>query len=622
MLSRRSCRRQRAGVVFAPFVSLVVASPVIAQSPQEVLPPVVVTATRSAQSFADALADLTVIGPEEIARAGPGGLAELLQRQPGIEIARNGGPGGVTSLFLRGSNRGHTIVLIDGVRVGSATAGAASLEAIPLDAIERIEILRGPASGLYGADAIGGVVQVFTKSAPEGGVRGSARAGYGTYDTREIGGSLGASTGPLRFNVQAAHRESNGFNAIDDPANFSYNPDRDGYSGDSGSADATLTWAKGQELAGGVFRSRLNAQFDAGPDHDDRTITVVESARIESRNRLHELWTSRLLVAQSVDDSLSRTGFGDAPFRTRDRQYTWLNDIALPVGSMTAGFERREERVDSDTAFTQNERDTNALLAVYQWRDDVQALAANLRQDHSDQFGSRTSGGATYAYRVLPSLRLSAGFATAFKAPTFNDLYFPGFSNPSLKPETSRNVEAGALYTGNAMLAGAPAAFEARATGYYNRVRDLIVFQCDANFVCAPQNVSDATLEGVTLALDMRRGDTAVKASVDLANPHDDDSGHLLPRRARQHSSVGVSQGWGAWRFGAEWIASSHRFDDAENTVRLAGYGLLNLTAEWTFMRGWSVLVRGDNVFDRDYRLAAGYATGGAMAFAALRWQP
>jgi vitamin B12 transporter len=134
--------------------------------------------------------------------------------------------------------------------------------------------------------------------------------------------------------------------------------------------------------------------------------------------------------------------------------------------------------------------------------------------------------------------------------------------------------------------------------------------------------VSSATLEGVTFALDMRRGDTAVKASLDLADPHDDDTGHLLPRRARQHSSVGVSQGWGAWRFGAEWIASSHRYDDAENTVRLAGYGLLNLTAEWTFLPGWSVLVRGDNVFDRDYRLAAGYATGGAMVFAALRWQP
>jgi vitamin B12 transporter len=544
--------------------------------------PVIVTAARSAQSAADALADVTVIGSEEIARAGPGGVAELLQRQPGIEITRNGGPAGVTSLFLRGSNRGHTIVLVDGVRVDSATSGAATLEALPLADIERIEILRGPASGLYGADAIGGVVQVFTRGAQASGFRAAARAGYGTFGTAEYAGSI---------------------------------------AGGSAAGNLTLAWAPDQEIVAAALRSRLDAQFDAGPDYDDRTITVVETARVESRNRLHERWTSRLSVAQSVDDSESRTGFGTFPFRTRDRQYTWLHDLALPAGSATVGAERREEQLTSDTAFAVSDRTTNAWLAVYQWHDEANAIAANLRQDRSAQFGTRTNGGATYAYRLRPQLRLSAGFATAFKAPTFNDLYYPGFSNPALKPETSHNVEAAAVWNPEFTLAGARMDVEARATAYYNRVHDLIVFQCDASFVCAPQNVSSATLEGVTLTLAMQRADTTVKASLDVGNPRDEASGHLLPRRAREHGTLALLQSWGKWRVGVEWVASSHRYDDAANAVRLAGYGLVNLTAEWAIEPRWTLLLRGDNVLDRDYRLAAGYATGGATVFAAVRWQ-
>jgi vitamin B12 transporter len=230
----------------------------------------------------------------------------------------------------------------------------------------------------------------------------------------------------------------------------------------------------------------------------------------------------------------------------------------------------------------------------------------------------KTTGAVAYGYQFAPSFRMTAGASTGFRAPTFNDLYFPGFSNPSLEPETSRNVEIGAYFYGTAM----GGTWEARAIAYRNRVSELIVLQCDADFNCIPHNVQRATLEGVTLGLNARFGDTTIGASLDLANPEDDLTGMLLPRRARQHGAVTLGQTIGAVRLGAEVVASSYRYDDAANTRRLGGYGILNLTAEWDFAKGWTLFARANNVFDQDYQLAADFSTGGATLFAGLRWRP
>ncbi|MEP7207397.1 MAG: TonB-dependent receptor [Casimicrobiaceae bacterium] len=584
------------------------------------VPPVVVTASRFPEVIDDALADVTVIEHDVIVRAGPGGVAALLQRQPGVEITRNGGPASVSGLFIRGTNRGQAVVLVDGVRVGSASTGAATLEAIPLEDIERIEILRGPASGLYGADALGGVVQIFTRRAT-GATTASVRGGYGSDDTREFGASASAATGGLRFGVSTSHRASRGFNAVTDPADFNYNPDRDGYRGESGAANLAWTWRPGHALAANWMRSRVNAAFDGGPDHDDRTVTVVETAQIESRNQLGTRWLSHLRLAESTDDSVSKTGFGDFPFRTRMRQYAWQNDLTLPAGTLILGVERREERIGTDAAFAVTARDTDAALALYQWRSGAHAFQANVRRDDAGGFGARTTGGARYGYQWSPAWQASVAAGSAFRVPSFNDLYYPGFSNPRLRPETAENVEARLTYGGRSELVGMETAWRAGAVGYRNRVSDLIVFVCDAAFDCAPQNVDRAILTGLTLTLDATRGPTTVAASLDLQDPRDERTHRLLPRRARQHGALSVSHRAGPVILGAEIVAAARRFEDPANLRPLAGYGILNLTAEWVVARGWSLLVRGDNVLDRDYELAANYANGGARVFAALRWQ-
>jgi vitamin B12 transporter len=580
------------------------------------LDPIAVTASRTAQPVSDLLADVTVIGPEDIARAGQSSLAELLARQPGVEIATNGGPGSTSAVFLRGANSGHTLVMIDGIRVGSSTSGTTPIEAIPLDQVDHIEILRGPASSLYGADALGGVIQIFTKRGDgTSPARMNASAGYGSYDTSQFAVGVAGAAQAWNYALQVGGAHSGGFSAIENPANFSYNPNphRDGYTAANVTANGSWQLSPGHEISGQVFRNRLNAQFDAGPGFDNHTVTTVESYSLASRDQLNASWGSRLQAALANDDSVSNGAFGPSAFRTRQWQYSWQNDVTLPLGLLSLIAERREERLSSDVAFPITQRNTNSADAIYQLRQGSHAIQANLRLDDSSQFGSRTTGAFAYGYRLTPAFRATISAGTAFKAPTFNDLYFPGFSNPNLVPEKSRNIEAGLYY--------ATGTQHASAVVYRNRVDDLIVFECDANFNCAPQNVDRATLEGITLGYDVTWGETVLKTSVDLQKPEDDTNGNLLPRRAKRHGALALTHAIGSLRVGAEWLASSQRFDDAANKVRLGGYVVTNLTLDYALAKAWTLVVRANNVFDKRYELAADYATPRANVFAGVRFQ-
>ena len=602
---------------FVPVAALL-AVDAAAQSPAAptVLEPIVVTASRAPQRLLDLVADVTVIDVDAIAQSGAQGIVALLQRQPGVEIIRNGGAGSTSGVFLRGANAAQTLVLIDGMRVASASSGATALEAIPLEQIERIEILRGPASSLYGADAIGGVIQVFTRRGANG-VHANASLGYGTSDTWSGAAGVSGGAGLARGSVQIAARRSAGFNAIVNPANFSYDPDRDGYKNASVSAQGSLEFAADQTLSLQYFRSRLDNQFDAGDSFDDRTITTLAMWQAASSNRLAPNWNSRLSLGDGSDRSVSKTGAGDFPFETHQRQYAWQNDVTLPKGALTVALERREERVASDSGFPVTSRDTNAATAIYRLDAGATALQANVRHDDSSQFGGKTTGALAWGYRIDAAWRVTASAGTAFRVPTFNDLYFPGFANPDLRPETSRNVEAGVHWTSRA----GEIAWQAHAIVFHDRVSDLIVFECDANFVCAPNNVADATLKGITMIGDAQWRATTVHASLDLQSPTDTASGLLLPRRARRHGVVSLTQTAGPVRITAELVASSARFDDAENRRRLGGYGLVNLAVEWTLGPATTFFVRADNVLAHDYQLAADFATGGARVFGGIRWQ-
>jgi vitamin B12 transporter len=596
---------------------------------------IIVTGTRQQMRAAESLSDLSVIGREEIQRAGQSTLAELLQTQPGLEISSTGGPGQPATVFMRGANGAHTLVLIDGMRVGSATLGTTAFEHLPLSAIDRVEILRGPASSLYGSDAIGGVIQIFTKRG-SGPIAPNFSLGYGTYDTWQGSAGIGGQTEGGRFNLQAGFTDTKGFNAITNDQNFAYDKDRDGYRNTNFSGSFALNLAPGHELGGNALYSDGTTQKDAlqcdpfffacTTHYDSKTRQTVQSGNLYLRNQFTKIWTSTLRIGQSSDDMADQRldpstnhEFKDT-FRTTQDQYVWQNDVIVGPGKLLLAAEQLKQRIASTSRYAETERTINSLLAGYQGWFDKHGIQINIRGDSNSQFGDETTGGFSYGYQFTPAWRVMLGARSAFKAPTFNDLYFPasffGAGNPKLQPEHSQNREAALAYDDTRRRLS--------LTLYRNEVRDLIdwVETPPGSWFYMPTNVNRALLTGATMSAAAAIGDWQLSANLDFQDPRDQNTDKLLVNRAQRHGSLGADYRTERWQLGGEVVGSSVRYDDQANTITLGGYGIVNLHGQYAIDKGWSLFARANNVFDKRYELRRDYATAGANVFVGVRYEP
>jgi vitamin B12 transporter len=606
-------RRSRA---IAALVAALSATPIAAQDPDDA---VVVTATRYPTRASRVLADVSVIQRPEIERAGASGIVDLLSRQPGVQITSNGGVGSSSAVFLRGANASQTVVLIDGVRVGSATTGAPALDAIPLGQVERIEILRGPASALYGADAVGGVIQIFTRRG-RGAPAFNAFAGAGTQWTGEVDAGVSGTSGALAYSLGGGAFTTRGYSATDSVLTqpFAFNPDRDGYKNANGAGTVSYDFGSANQVGASALYSKGRNVFDNGPSSFDARLDKITQAYSGYwRSRFLEAWTSTVRLARGIDDVTSITSpTARSFFRTTQDQFTWQNDVELPFGRALAAYERREEKVDSTTAFTVDRRTIDSFLGGVTAELGAHQLQGNLRNDDNSQFGAKTTGLAAYGYRFTEQLRAHASYGTAFRAPSFNDLYFPASafcnpcSNPNLVPEEARTWEAG--------LAWEPGVHRLAAVYYDSRITNLIVFNVAAS---EPQNVGRAELSGATLTYAGALPLWNVGASLDLLDARDEDTGKRLPRRAQWQSSLRALYRGERWQPGIEFVAAGARYDDPANTRRLDGYLVMNLTLRYVLARDWSIEARANNVTDTDYETARGFPMPGASAFIGVRYQ-
>jgi vitamin B12 transporter len=613
--------------IMAGIISMLASLPVHAQE-SIYSDNVVVTANRVAQSRDNVLADVSVIEREEIERAGQSTLVELLRTQPGVEIDSYGGPGALANVRLRGTNSQSVVVLVDGMRVGSATSGTTAFNQIPPEQIERIEIVRGPASSLYGADAVGGVIQIFTRKG-DGKMQVGGYAGYGSYNTRQAGASVSGGIDNTRFAFNVGSTNTDGISSF--RTNQGYDADDDSFRNLTFSGQLSHTLAEGHEIALQLYNSDGHSNIDGNnfPAHMDMR---QYSYAVTSSNRFAANWLSRLKLGESMDENDS-VGFGyNSSVKTYQRQYSWQNDLTLPLGMLTLAYDRLEQHVESDTAYSKTYRSDNGWLANYLLEQGPHAFRAGLRSDDDSQFGRHNTGNIGYGYRFDQFWRVTGNYGTAFRAPTFNDLYWPyqdfgfGYSfqgNPNLKPETSRNKEISLVYD--------QGHHRVSATAFHNKVDDLIIgFQgIPAD---TPTNIGSATIQGLTLAYEGWFGNFHLRANADLQNPKDDETGKLLPRRARRYASLVASKTWGELEVGTEMSASGQRYNDTENSIKLGGYALVNLIANYTLNKDWSLNARLNNLFDREYALATtassfapdapAYDTPGANLFVGVRWQP
>ncbi|WGG49784.1 TonB-dependent receptor domain-containing protein [Rugamonas sp. DEMB1] len=586
---------------------------------------VLVTATRTPQLASDILSDTLSIDAEQIAQSGAGSLVDLLQRQRGIQIARNGGPGTNSTVYIRGANGNQNIVLVDGVRIGSATSGAASWSAIPLTAVDHIEIVYGPLSTLYGADAIGGVIQIFTKKG-QGAPALSASVGYGSDNTRQIDAGISGATGgehALSYALSAGKEKSDGFSSTL-PASSAYNPDRDGYQRDNAAGQVGLQLAKGHELGAQFLTSRLDFQYDSGKSaFDTRSQQKLQNLALYSKNQILPIWSSLVQLSESRDKSFNATGTTAkerSQIDTKQTDLTWQNDVRVGADMLQLLYGHRKEQVESTLKETERERTTTSLAASYNMKRGDHLVNLGLRNDDSSQYGGKTTGAAGYGYRINGALRASASYGTSFRAPTFNELYYPAYGTESSKPEKGRNAELGLHYSAGAT--------QLNAVYFHNRLTDLLVSTSPClvstvdpkKYPSCVYNVNHALLEGLSLSASRQLGAFGLNGNIDLLNARDESTGKSLARRAKKHANFAADYSAGALKAGVELELAGERFDDSANKTRLGGYGLVNLFATYRINADWSALVRWNNLADKQYEVARNYAASGAKLFAAIRY--
>lgn len=585
----------------------ILATPTFAQPPHRAAP-IVVTAVRAPETLVETLAAVDVVDRDAIDASGTQDVLALLRGLPGIDVARGGGIGQQASIFIRGTNSNHALVLIDGVRVSALGTGSYAWEHLPLAQIERIEIVRGPRAAVWGADALGGVIQIFTRRE----ARAYANMQLGNHDTYGLDAGVGQRGERGGFGVHAGWLETRGQNATR-PDNFSFDPDRDGALLRNFSLHGDVELGA-HTLEAQTLHSDNDVDFDQG---QSQTRQNVHSIRLSGK--LARGWQHQLLLGASRD-RLETPAFS-AAYRSRRQQADWLNTFTVGKSDqLTVGaswLDERGSQIDTfsgDAVYAQA-RHTRAAFANWQHQADTQVLEVSGRYDDNSVYGSQSSFAAAWGWAIGDTLRLSASWGQGFRAPTMNELYSPGFGgwyagNPHLAPEHSRSAELSVR-----MSPSTTSEVELRI--FRNDIDDLIDFSgTNAQAI----NISRARIDGSELIGRWQQARWHIESSVTWQDPHDRDNGGTLLRRPARKASVLLERSFASdLRLGIEATAASHRADVGE--ARLGGYGLVALRARLPLAAAWHIDARLENMLNRDYSLVDGHHTPGTTALLTLRWQ-
>ncbi|VTU30469.1 Outer membrane cobalamin translocator [Variovorax sp. PBL-H6] len=588
-------------------------APALAQG-THALAETVVTANRTPTRADEVLSDTVVIDRAEIEQQASRTLPEILARVAGVQIVANGGPGKASSVFIRGAEARHTLLLIDGVRYGSATLGTPAWENIPVDMIDRIEVVKGPASALYGSDGVGGVVQIFTRKGRAGDPLFSPRASttLGSEGYKQITGGFSGASGAFTYSLDAQRTIDKGFSSTNRRVPFgNFNPDRDPFLQSALNASLGFQINPDWKIDSGLLYSEGINHYDDGPEWDTRSRTRTQTAYLGVSGTVTSGWKTQLRYAQSRDytrNIVAQPFNMPGLFETTQKEYLWQNDIVTPIGTVLAGLERRTQEVNSDTRYSVTDRDIDSAFVGVNGSSGAHSWQLNARHDRNSQFGDSATWFAGYGYRISPDWRVHASHGTSFVAPSFNQLYYPDFGNPALQPEEGRNTDIGITWS--------QGGHSVKLVRYDNKITGFITS------TTRPENVPRARIEGWTLGYDGQFGPWTVHGSVDSLDPRNELTGAQLPRRAKNQASLGVDYAVGPWKFGASALHVGRRFDDTRNTMRLGNFTTVDLHGEYKVSKDWAVQGRITNLNDVNYETVHGYNQRGRAVYLTLRWQP
>ena len=586
---------------FALTLALLPAGPLLADTFERdqalKLPDVLISANRQVEARNDSSAANTVFTREDIDRLQPDSVTDLLRRVPGVQVSQTGGRGSLPGVYIRGTQSAQSLVLVDGQRIGSSTSGDSNLQHINIEQVERVEVLRGSRSVIYGSDAIGGVIQIFTRRGGEQGLQPRLHSGFGSNQSWEH--SLGLSGGDerTRFNLGASLDETAGINRTHE--SHPSDGDHDEYRNQSFSLSLSHALGDDIEIGANVLDNRGKSEFDSPfgavqqQPYNEFDVSSV-SSYIDAR--INDLWKTRIEFGHSEnrEKTLDKLSNERTVFNTYRDSVTWQNDLSINErNSLMLGGDWYEDRINSSTAYDEDSRWNRAAFIQHSFQADSFSTELGLRHDDNQQFGSQNTWSGTFTLPLNPDNEMLLTYSEGFRAPTFNDLYYPDFSNPDLKPETSKSYELQwrSQLTESSRL---------EASLYRTDLEDAIIFGSNSR----PENVASARINGFEAALKQELFGWQSNLGVAIIDPRDRDTGHTLARRARRTLSLDLDRQFDRLGLGASWQAVSSSYDDLNNQQPLGGYALLGLRSSWELNREIELELKVDNLLDKGYSRA------------------
>ena len=609
--------------------------PVWAQ--EHVAPVVTVTATRTAQTADDAIQSVTVVTREEIERSVARDLAGLLDEYAGLNVSRDGGAGKSTGVFLRGTDSRHVLVLVDGIRAASATLGSYDWNALSPEQIERIEIVRGPRASLYGSDAVGGVIQIFTRRA----AGAEASVMVGSQSKRRVRAAYGGGE-DWKYSVEAGRETTDGTRTFStDSTSYGFERKHAGFSLEGAIAPGLTAVLRANQAWG---ENELDP-FTGNNDYLSRTLSLKLAHRISDN------WSQSLTLGQHVDESESFSPYVPSTIETDRKSLAWQHDLTVLSGVLSVGFDYWNDHVTKDRSGVIDQAiDNSGLFAQYQFEALGSDWQLGARTDRHDTFGDHSTWNAGWGRNLGGGFRMTASYGTAFKAPTVNSLFWPysnmpssySYSgmyftdtfimegNPALRPERSKSGEVGLSYRHQNLALGVNA--------YHTRLRNLIDWTYDflptggagtfadpytATYNYYPKNIASARIRGLELTAATKFVGWTLEAAFTRLIAENLDSGLQLDRRPGKSAVVKASREFGAQRLRFELEGHDERLD-ASGTRRIPGYGLVHVGYDYAVSKDLSVGVRVENLLDKEYSTSRTssrfYEAPGRSGFVTLRY--
>ncbi|MES9858050.1 MAG: TonB-dependent receptor [Sedimenticola sp.] len=598
--------------------ALMVLTPVmpLAQGADE-LQTINVTAARMAQTTDETLASVTVLTRDDIDRSQSKSIDELLSGLPGITVDVNGGYGKNTAVNIRGTNNKHVLVLIDGVRIGSSTLGAVAWHHLPVSQIERLEVVRGPRSHLYGSEPIGGVIQIFTRKG-EAGSTISGETGIGSNGTHQLQGGLSGGDLNTRYSLHLSRFETEGIDAT-----VGNNPDRDGYANTSLSGTLSHRFDSGTEIKLNLLRAYAENEIDRTAANLYDTKTLQQSLGAELTFMPMDWWDLSLSIGRSWDrySEYVNSTKGDV-FNTTNSQLNWQNDLMVSDSQIVSlGLDLFRDEVGGTQSYSVTSRNNKAAFAQYQHEIGDAGITTGLRYDDNQAFGGHTTGSIGLRYSLDNGVTFTTSYGTAFKAPTFNDLYWPIYGNANLRPEESKSYEVG--------LSSNSGDITWSASLYRTRISNLIDWACAvncsdadwANHLWQPSNINSARIKGVELSATTDIASWHLSGSLNLLDPRDGATNNYLRWRSKKSLRIDADRSFGQNDFGITLRLQGESYNDAANTTRLSGFGLIDLRIARKLDKSWRIKGQMKNFLDQQYQTNSGYNQPGRELFISVAYQ-